>query len=70
MWQLDTTLFSMMIQGGLSDSQGRVWRRHSSQMYAIEVTPTAKEVLYKHTQYVVSLVSNVSVYYIYVSIML
>ena len=44
MWQLDTSLFSMMIQGGLSDSQGRVWRRHSSQMYAIEVTPTAKEV--------------------------
>ena len=44
LWQLDTTLFSMMLQGGLSDSQGRVWRRHPSQMYAIEVTQTAKEV--------------------------
>ena len=34
----------MMIQGGLSDSQGRVWRRHPSQMYAIEVTQNSKEV--------------------------
>ena len=44
MWQLDITLFSMMIQGGLSDSKGRVWRRHPDHMYAIEVTRTDKEV--------------------------
>jgi len=41
---MDTTLFSMLIQGGLSDSRGRVWRLHPSQTYAIEITLTAKQV--------------------------
>jgi hypothetical protein len=36
--QSDTILFSLLIQGGLCDSQGRVWRNHPSQLYAIEVT--------------------------------
>lgn len=40
MWQLDTALFSMLIQGGISDNQGLVWRLHPSQMCAIEVTIT------------------------------
>ena len=35
---MDTILFSLLIQGGLCDSQGRVWRNHPTQFYAIEVT--------------------------------
>ena len=35
---MDSILFSLLIQGGLCDSQGRVWRNHPTQLYAIEVT--------------------------------
>jgi hypothetical protein len=38
LWQVDTILFSLLVQGGLCDSQGRVWRNHPTQLYAIEVT--------------------------------
>ena len=38
LWQVDTILFSLLIQGGLCDSQGRVWRNDPSQLYAVEVT--------------------------------
>ena len=38
LWQVDTILFSLLIQRGLCDTQGRVWRNHSTQLYAIEVT--------------------------------
>ena len=31
-------LFCLLILEGLADSQGRVWRRHPSQLYCIEVT--------------------------------
>ena len=35
---MDTILFSLLILGGLIDSQGKVWRCHPNQLYAIEVT--------------------------------
>ena len=35
---MDTILFSLLVLRGLSDSQGRVWRCHPNQLYAIEVT--------------------------------
>lgn len=35
---MDTILFSLLILRGLFDSQGRVWRCHPSQLYAIEIT--------------------------------
>ena len=38
LWQVDTILFSLLVQRGLCDSKGRVWRNHSSQLYAVEVT--------------------------------
>lgn len=38
LWQVDTILFSLLILRGLSDSQGRVWRCHPNQLYAVEVT--------------------------------
>ena len=38
LWKVDTILFCLLILRGLSDSQGRVWRRHPTQLYAIEVT--------------------------------
>lgn len=44
MWQLDTTLFSMLIQRGLSDQHGNVWRADKRHYYAIEVTLTGREV--------------------------
>jgi hypothetical protein len=36
----DTILFSLLILRGLFDSKGRVWRCHSDQLYAVEVTYT------------------------------
>ena len=36
--EVDTILFSLLILRGLNDSQGRVWRCHPSQLYAVEVT--------------------------------
>lgn len=36
--EVDTILFSLLILRGLCDSQGRVWRCHPNQLYAIEVT--------------------------------
>lgn len=42
-------LFSLLIQQGLCDSQGRVWRNHSKQLYAIEVT--LPEVSYNSFRY-------------------
>ena len=45
MWQLDTTLFSMLIQGGLCDQHGNVWRSDPSHVYAVEVTLASREVL-------------------------
>ena len=38
LWQMDTILFSLLVQRGFCDSQGRVWRNHPTQLYAIEVT--------------------------------
>lgn len=38
LWQVDTVLFSLLILRGLCDSQGRVWRCHPNQFYAVEVT--------------------------------
>ncbi len=35
---MDTILFSLLILRGLCDSQGRVWRCHPNQLYAVEVT--------------------------------
>ena len=35
---MDTVLFSLTILCGLFDGQGRVWRCHPNQFYAIEVT--------------------------------
>jgi len=41
---VDTLLFSLLILRGLIDSQGRVWRCHPNQLYAIEITlPKYKE---------------------------
>ena len=45
MWQLDTTLFSMLIQGGLCDQHGNVWRSDPTHTYAVEVTLASTEVL-------------------------
>ena len=42
--EVDTILFSLLILHGLTDSQGCVWRRHTSQLYAIEVTLLEKNV--------------------------
>ena len=42
--EIDTILFSLLILHGLTDSQGCVWRRHMSQLYAIEVTLLEKNV--------------------------
>ena len=36
--EVDTILFSLLILGGLTDSQGHVWRCHSGQLYAVELT--------------------------------
>jgi len=38
LWQVDTVLFCLLILCGLCDSQGRVWRCHPNQLYAVEVT--------------------------------
>ena len=38
LWEVDTILFSLLILRGLCDSQGRVWRCHPDQLYAVEVT--------------------------------
>lgn len=38
LWEVDTILFSLLILRGLCDSQGRVWRCHPNQLYAVEVT--------------------------------
>ena len=44
LWQVDTILFSLLVQRGLCDSQGHVWRSHSSQLYAVEVTQPERQV--------------------------
>lgn len=41
---MDTILFSLLVQRGLCDSQGRVWRNDSSQLYVIEVTVPESQV--------------------------
>ena len=38
LWKVDTILFCLLVLRGLSDSKGRVWRCHPTQLYAIEVT--------------------------------
>ncbi len=38
LWQVDTILFSLLVLRGLCDSQGRMWRCHPNQLYAVEVT--------------------------------
>ena len=38
LWKVDTILFCLLVLRGLSDSQGRIWRVHPTQFYAIEVT--------------------------------
>ena len=42
--EMDTILFSLLILRGLADSQGRVWRCHPNQLYAVEVTLPEKAV--------------------------
>ena len=42
--EADTLLFCLLILRALSDCQGRVWRAHPSQLYAIEVTVPTNEV--------------------------
>ncbi len=42
--EVDTILFSLLILSGLTDSQGRVWRCHPTQLYAVEVTLPEVEV--------------------------
>ncbi len=43
LWKVDTILFSLLILRGLIDSQGRVWRCHPNQLYAVEVTLPNRE---------------------------
>ena len=38
LWKVDTILFCLLVLQGLSDSQGRVWRCHPTQLYTVEVT--------------------------------
>ena len=38
---LDTFLFSLLILGEVSDSEGYVWRRHPNDLYVVEVTALA-----------------------------
>ena len=52
MWQLDTTLFSMLIQGGLCDQHGNVWRSDPTHTYTVEVTLTNKEVVWTAMCYI------------------
>ena len=40
---MDTILFSLLVLRGLCDSQGRMWRCHPNQLYAVEVTMPRKE---------------------------
>ena len=51
LWQVDTILFSLLIQRGLCDSQGRVWRNQPSQLYAIEVTVPEVNLLFFLSHY-------------------
>ena len=43
MCEVDTILFSLLILRGLCDSQGRVWRCHPNQFYAVEVTKPKRD---------------------------
>ena len=38
LWKVDTILFCLLVLRGLSDSQGRVWRFHPTQLYVVEIT--------------------------------
>jgi len=38
-------LFCLLILRGISDSQGRVWRCHPSQLYAVEITFPQQQVV-------------------------
>lgn len=38
-------LFCLLILRGISDSQGKVWRCHPSQFYAVEITFPQKQVI-------------------------
>ena len=42
--EVDTILFCLLVLRGLSDSQGRVWRCHPSQLYTVEVTLPEQQV--------------------------
>ncbi len=43
LWKVDTILFSLVILQCVCDSQGRMWRSHPNQLYAVEVTlPNSK----------------------------
>ena len=44
---IDDIVFSLLILGGLTDSRGNVWRRHPSQLYAIELTLPSNKVNFK-----------------------
>ena len=44
--EVDTILFSLLILCGLTDSQGRVWRCHPGQLYAVELTIPEGQVLH------------------------
>ena len=41
---VDTILFCLLMLRSLSDSQGRVWRCHPSQLYTVEVTLPEQQV--------------------------
>ena len=38
LWKVDTILFCLLVLRRLSDSQGRVWRFHPTQLYVVEIT--------------------------------
>ena len=62
---MDTILFSLLILCGLTDSQGRVWRCHPGQLYAVELTLPEKQVCIA-----MSKVITVCVKYMYLSLSL
>ena len=62
---MDTILFSLLILCGLTDSQGRVWRCHPGQLYAVELTLPEKQVCIA-----MSNVITICVKYMYLSLSL
>ena len=57
---MDTILFNLLILGGLTDSQGRVWRCHPGQLYAVELTLPEKQVKFSMSTELVRLYRRVT----------